>query len=725
MTSLLVALIFSAAPGCAQDRAYDVVVVGATPGGIAAAVAAARAGHSVGVFEQSAHIGGVVAGGLTATDYGDRRTIGGISREFFQRVLEHYRGKYGSGSAPVRACNMGHWFEPHVAEQTFHEMLTSAGDVELFLRHSLLKVETEGNRVVRWRFRDDVAAEVFHVGGGMFVDAQYEGDLMANAERDYRVGNEADYEFHEPHAGSYTLAVQAYNYRLCLTDDADNQTPVDMPEGYSRDRYLPVQRFLETTPEATFARHCVSMVRMPHAKTDTNAGVAPQTTDYPGANHDYPGATYGRRRVIADEHRRYILGLLYFLQNDPAVPEAVREEARNWGLATDEFADNGNWPYQLYVREARRMTGMHTFTELDATTDRFKDDSIGLGSYWIDSHPIDAHVAPDGTQVNSGEIFIKIDPYEIPYGVIAPVRTENLLVAVCVSATHVGYGTLRMEPVYMIMGHACGEAAALALDTGKPVQEVDVALLQERLLAAGQIIRTNRRPVADFRALAEQPIQAGQPVAFEDLSTDDDGEIVDRKWDFDGDGEVDSIDAAPIFTFTHTREYEVSLRVRDDHGDLSATVKKTLQVVGGPPGVPDVLVDDPEAEVVGDVWIPSTSNPPYVGEHYLHDGDSGKGRASVRYTLTVREPGLYDVAISFPAYVNRASNVPVRVVHADGEDTVTVSQRVAPERPPFTVVGRFPFSPGVEVVVELSNAGTDGYVIADAVRLRYVGPIIE
>ncbi|MBM3471646.1 MAG: FAD-dependent oxidoreductase [Armatimonadetes bacterium] len=715
----------------AEPRSYDVVVVGATPGGIAAAIAAARAGCTVGMYEPSAHIGGIIVGGLTATDYGDRRTIGGLSREFFQRVLDYYRGKYGSGSAEVRACNQGYWFEPHVAQQVFREFIDSTGRIQVFTQHPLIEVSVEGRRIRRVRFRDDVAGVDFWVAGDMFVDALYEGDLLALAGEQYRVGREGSYEANEPHAGAGPgepeaagtgdLRIQAYNYRLCLTDNPDNRVPISQPEGYRREDYLTAEAFVKASEQNTFARHCVSMVPMPFAKTDTNNGTAWQSTDWPGANHDYYASVYDARKQIAQAHRRYILGLLYFLQNDPAVPERIRTEASAWGLAKDEFVDNGNWPYALYVRESRRLVGQHILTEQDVTTDNQKADSIGLGSYAIDSHFVRTLPQPDGTWRGAGWLFVPIRPYEIPYGVVVPQTLQNLLVPVCCSATHVGYCTLRMEPVYMILGHACGEAAAMAREKRVAVQDVDVPELQRRLTAAGQLLRVNRRPVADFRVMAEQPLQAGTAIRFEDASTDEDGEIVERRWDLDGDGAIDSTEQNPTFTYTFSREYEITLRVRDDYGDAGLPAKRVVTVTGGPPGVPDLLIDDDAAERTGE-WFPSTSGTPFVGDAYRHDGDRRKGQSSARYAFEVRTAGTYEVAVGYTANPNRATNVPIRIRYAAGEVTVTLNQRTAPETPPLQTVGKYAFAPGAPAVVEIGNAGTEGYVVIDAVRLRYVGP---
>ena len=707
---------------------YDVVVLGATPGGVAAAVAAARAGHSVGVFEPSAHVGGVVSGGLTATDYGDKRTIGGFSREFFDRVLQYYTEKYGEGSEPAKACSGGFWFEPHVAEEVFRAWLESTGKVELFTEHTLLTVETAAGRVVRVELRDEPAGEQRWVAGSVFVDALYEGDLLALAKVPYRVGREGRHEFGEPHAGARPgepepegaadLRVQAYNYRLCLTNDPDNRLLAPQPESYRRDDYVTVEAFLKASPKATFANQVVSMVRMPNRKTDTNNGVAWQSTDHPGANHTYWGETFTRRQTIADDHRRYVLGLLHFLQNDAGVPDRVREEAREWGLAADEFADTGNCPHQLYVRESRRMVGAHVFTEHDAATDSFKDESIGLGSYAMDSHGVRLLPQPDGTHRKGGELWVQVDPYEIPYGVLVSREIDNLLVAVCVSATHVGYGTLRMEPVYMIMGHACGEAAAMAIEAGRSVRDVDVAELQNRLIAAGQIIRANRRPVADFRVVTPLPAQADTPVEFQDASADEDGEIAEWHWDLDGDGVIDSHEPNPSFSFPLSQAYQVKLMVRDDYGKLSAPLRHAVEVTGGPPGTPDIVVDNDEAQTTG-IWWPSSSSPGFVGVDYLHDGDRSKGELTVRYVAKVEKPGLYDVGVSYTAHANRAGNVPIRIRHAEGEVVVEVNQQQPPETAPFHTVGQYPFAPDAPAEIEIGNAGTAGFVIADGVRLRY------
>lgn len=708
----------------AEPLHYDVVVAGATPGGITAAVAAGRAGLHVGVFEPSAHIGGVVSGGLTATDCADRRTVGGLTAEFFRRVYEHYVATYGADSPNVRLCSQGYHFEPHVAEQIFGEMLAEAGEVTVRLQHPLLWARRARDRIQSVAFRDDAGGgQMVEVTGAVYIDALYEGDLLAQAGVAYRVGAEGRHEYGEPHAWREpSLQVQAYNYRLCLTNDPANRVMVERPAGYDRDTYRDLLAYLRQAQPARFDRDCFSMVPMPNGKVDANAGAGWQSSDYVGQNWEYPGETLVRRREIARAHRDYITGLLYFVQHDPEVPETVRSEALRWGLARDEFTDNGNWPHALYVREARRMRGLYVFTEMDATERNAKVRSIAAGDYAIDSHGVYLATYPDGTRhAHGGSVYLTVQPYDIPYGVVVPRYVENLLVPVCVSATHIGYGTLRMEPVYMKLGQVCGEAAAMACEAACPVQYVDVAALRARLAASGQVLQTNRRPVAAFRVEAPLPLVAGTPVRFRDASTDADGEVVSWYWDFDGDGEVDAREADPEFTFDRTMAYPVSLRVRDNYGDLSDTVQEDTPVTGGTPGLPPVLVDDGAAELAG-TWNQSDSSPGYVGAGYRHDSDANKGNKTARYVLHVPEEGEYEVAVSYTHHPNRASNVPVVVHSADGDATFAVDQRQAPERGPFHVLGTFRFTPEADAYVAISNAGTDGYVIIDAVRLMKADP---
>jgi choline dehydrogenase-like flavoprotein len=496
-----------ATPTPAAQRKADVVVYGATAGGVISAIAAAREGKNVLLVEPGKHVGGMVTGGLGATDYGNRAAIGGYSREFFDRVRNYYVTKYGPKSAQVKDCSAGFHFEPHVASAVFAAMLKEA-KLEVLTGQRLEKVAKKGAAIVSLT---TVKGDTFIAK--VFIDASYEGDLMAAAGVKYHVGREGRDVYGESLAGVQEFSrahqwpvkvsgrsaegkrlpfiqagplgrpgegdskVQAYNYRLCMTDRKDNQVSFSKPEGYDSARYELLARYLEAKPKLTVGQ-LMNPVRMPNGKTDTNNN-GPFSTDYIGANWDYPEADFATRERIRLDHIRYVQGFLYFLANDRRVPARLQQEMRRWGLAKDEFADTDHWPAQLYVREARRMIGAYVMTEADIMKHRIKDDSIGLGSYNTDSHHVQRVLRPDGSVLNEGDFQERVSPYSIPYRSLTPKAGEcdNLLVAVCMSASHVAYGTIRMEPVYMILGQACGVAAALAVDGKTSVQEVPVGKL--------------------------------------------------------------------------------------------------------------------------------------------------------------------------------------------------------------------------------------------------------
>ncbi|MDQ3814121.1 MAG: FAD-dependent oxidoreductase, partial [Armatimonadota bacterium] len=664
-----------AAPETTQ---FDVVVAGGTPGGLMAAIAAARLGEKVLVLEPTRYLGGVVAGGLTASDIGRASTIGGLSREFFNNVLAHYMRTYGPDSPQVALCRQGYNFEPKVAAQVFAAMLAERPEITVWKRARLSAVRKEGNRIIAVTVNDLENNRTVQVAAPVFVDATYEGDLMALAGVAYRLGREGMKEYNEPHglgsparpgdAERGDRLFQAYNFRLCLTNDPPNRVPAPAPEGYDAAAYATLRAQLQE-PGITkhFLPDMFNGVALPNAKIDANAGHgAAQTSDYVGANYDYPEADWTRREAIIAEHRRYVQGLLYFIQNDPAVPAALQAEANEWGLSRDEFTDNDNWPTALYIREARRMIGQTVFREQDATTDRYKEDAVGVGSYPIDMHGVERRVRADGLLAFGGGLSIHgIKPYEIPYGVLLPREVANLLVPVCCSATSIGYATLRMEPVFMILGHAAGTAAHLAKKNSVPVQQVPVPELQRLLQDAGQILRANRLPVAAFTMEPDGAVHAGEPVRFQDTSTDDQG-VVAREWDFDGNGTVDSRIAAPTFTFRLNKTYRVTLRVRDADGDWSEPAIREVAVTDGLPSYPDIIVDNDAAQFVGR-WPISAVLDGFYGPNYAHDGNQNKGEKLARYTIALPTPGNYDVAVSYTATVNRADNVPVIIRHRGGE----------------------------------------------------------
>lgn len=523
---------------------FDLVVYGGTSAGVMAAVQAQRLGKAVVLVCPDRHLGGLSSGGLGFTDTGDKAVIGGLAREFYHRVWKHYdqatawtwqaRAEYGNrgqGTPAIDGEQRTMWiFEPHVAEQIFEDLIREH-QIPVHRDEWLDRadgVRKEGSRLRTIRM---LSGKTF--AGRMFVDATYEGDLLAAAGVSYHVGREAQRVYgeqwngiqtgvlhHRHHFGvlkeklsPYVVPgdpasgllprvsaespgeygqgdhrVQAYGYRMCLTDHPDNRIPFAQPAGYDPRQYELLVRIFNAGWRETFDK----FDPIPNRKTDTN-NHGPMSTDNIGYNYDYPEASYERRREILKEHENYQKGWLYFIANDPRVPREVQERMRRYGLPKDEFRDNGGWPHQIYVREARRMIGQFVMTENELLQKRPTPDSVGMGSYTIDSHNVQRYVTPDGSVQNEGDIGVGLKaPYAIAYGALVPRQgeAENLLVPVCVSSSHIAFGSIRMEPVFMILAQSAATAAAIALDRGIPVQDVPYAALRERLLADGQVLES-------------------------------------------------------------------------------------------------------------------------------------------------------------------------------------------------------------------------------------------
>ena len=510
---------------------YDVLVVGATPGGIAAALGAAHLGARVALVEPSPWIGGMMAGGLGNTDFRFKETHGGLFKEFAGHVLDYYRTVYGPDSPQVRTSSGGYKFEPHVARAVFTRMLAETRGISLFRQMRATGVTRKANRITAVAFEDLAGGPARTLTGKVVIDATYEGDIAAYAGEPFRVGREAKNEFDEQHAGEIFWdmdarkivwgsgagdhRVQAYNYRLCMTDRADNRVPITRPEEFDRTLFLKVladaKRVEDGKPYAHFRRVLGYQGLLPNDKWDiNNSGLYWPSTDFVGANYDYPTADWKRREQIIRAHRNYIQGLLYFLQNDPELPEEFRAEANRWGLARDEFVDNDHWPTQLYVREARRLQGAYWFTENDTRPRRgeqrspVQPEGVGVGDYSLDSHATQTP-APEQPHLIEGFFYGgHTEPYQIPFGVMVPRGTANLLVPVAVSATHIGLSTIRMEPTWMALGHAAGTAAAVSLRLDLPVGRLPVALVQDVTLFWHQVtifLRDVGYGHPDFRGL--------------------------------------------------------------------------------------------------------------------------------------------------------------------------------------------------------------------------------
>jgi hypothetical protein len=482
-------------------------VYGATPGGIGAAIQMRRLGKRAALLEFGRHLGGMTASGLGRTDFGNKAAIGGIAREFYRRLGKHY------GEEET------FYFEPKVAERTFQEMVRDAG-VEVLLEQRLRSVRKEGNRIL------EIVMESGHsCRAPMFVDASYEGDLMAMAKVSYHVGRESNATYDEtlngvhfghpshnfkvfvdPYVvegdpksgllkgvsadppgqqGDGDRRVQAYNFRLLLTNVAENRAPFPKPSGYDPDRYTLLARYIKAGIWDAMNLNWP----LKNGKTDLN-NFGGFSTDNIGRNYEWPDGDYATRERIFQDHVTYQQGLLWFLSNDERVPERVRQEVRTWGLPKDEFTETGGWPHQLYIREARRMIADLVMTEHHCVRRRLEPDVVGLAAYTMDSHNCQ-RVVRGGRAMNEGNVEVGgFPPYPISYRAIVPRESEcaNLFVPVCLSSSHIAYGSIRMEPVFMVLGQSAATAAAMAIDEGLPVQRVSYPKLRARLLADGQAL---------------------------------------------------------------------------------------------------------------------------------------------------------------------------------------------------------------------------------------------
>ena len=663
----------------AQPRNVDIVVYGATSAGISAAVQAARLGKVVVLLEPGKHLGGLTSGGLGATDIGNKKAIGGIAREFYQRIKKHYADdanwKYekraefkGPGHDPKEDAA---WtFEPHVAEMVFKDMLREHKVPVIFSQRLDLKtgVQRQGTRIVSIKME---SGETY--AGKMFIDATYEGDLMAKAGVSYHVGREANKTYGEtlngiqvknathhqfiknvdpfrkpgdPTSGLLPLVqadppgkdgegdtkVQAYNFRLCATDRAENRRAWPKPANYDEKQYeLLLRNF-----EAGDHRLPWNPILMPNRKTDSNNNFA-FSTDHIGMNYAYPDGDHATRARIWQDHIDYQQGLMWTLANHLRVPPKVRQHFQTWALAKDEFVATDNWPHQLYVREARRMIGAYVMIEQNCRGARSAEDPVGLAAYTMDSHNIQRYVTKEGFVRNEGDVQVGgFPPFPISYRSIVPKSAEcsNLFVPVCLSASHISYGSIRMEPVFMVLGQSSATAAAQAIDEKVAVQDVNYKKLQERLLQDKQVL-----------------------------------------------------------TWTGPRREGIDA--------------KTL---------PGIVLDDALAERQGFDHV-SSANPPYVNDGYRHDGNENRGQQWARYRPLIPAEGKYEVRMSYSANANRATNVQVTISHADGKTTVKVNQRKAPGLDQaFISLGTFRFEKGNAGHVEISNRDADGYVIVDAVQ---------
>lgn len=539
--SIILLLLFMSNEVQAQKihKTYDVVIYGATSAGVMAAVAAKQNGTSVILLSPEMHIGGLTSSGLGWTDIGNQphqKTIGGLTLNFFHRIhsyyqntkvwnqetLANYRKKVANSIYEITDSLM--WtFEPHVAEKVFNDFIRE-NKIPMKLNQWLDRqhgVKKENGKIVSITMLNGDT-----YSGKVFIDATYEGDLMAAAGVSYTIGREPNSQYGETINGIETQLtkgnnlprgidpylqkgnsksgllpginadaggkdgegdkkIQAYCYRACLTDAPQNRVMVAKPVNYKKEDFELIVRAAQKGVK-TFWK----LSTLPNRKTDSNndGGVS---MDYIGMDYDYPEASYSKRKKMDEAHLYWTKGLIWTVQHDPGIPVDVRKKYASWGLPKDEFKENGHMPYKLYVREARRMVSDFVMSESYLKGDKAVPESIAMGNYNMDSHNVQRYVTAAGDVQNEGDVQIAVEqPYSISYKAIIPKVEEcgNLLVPVCLSASHIAYGSIRMEPVFMMLGQSSGIAAAIAVKDKEHVQDISYTELEKKLLSSGQIL---------------------------------------------------------------------------------------------------------------------------------------------------------------------------------------------------------------------------------------------
>jgi len=650
-----------------QPTSVDVCIYGGTSAGVMAAYTAKKAGKSVLLIEPGQHLGGLSAGGLGATDIGNKFAITGLARDFYRRIGTHY-GK------------LEQWtFEPHVAENLFKQYLTEA-NVPVLMGHRLASATTNGtiiNHITLENSASPQAKTNRRVYAKQFIDCSYEGDLMAKAGVAYTVGREANSQYGEtwngvqlldkhqfpdgvdPYVvpgkpesgllygiskaklapnGSGDRIVQAYNYRMCLTNDPANRITISRPAGYDSTKYeLLLRQIAKKTPkELTW--NLMHFVMMPNHKTDIN-NCGGFSTDMIGANVDYADADYARRAEIIRDHELYTKGLFYFIGHDPRMPKHLRDEMLQWGYPKDEYVDNGNFSHQLYIREARRLVGDYVMTQANCEGKATVTDGVGMAAYTMDSHNCQRLVVIDRDGVpmvrNEGDVQVGgFPPYPVSYRALVPRRgsIQNLLVPVCLSASHIAYGSIRMEPVFMVLAQSAAVGACQAIDEGKAVQDIDIKKLQTRL--------------------AQNPLMNGS--------------------------------------------------------------------------LPEILIDNDDTTLVRTTgaWLRETKGGKYGTSMLLDNGRGGK--KSVRFMLPQNRAGHYRVYVYNPIplggggnpdqydrQTDKASRVLVRLNTGKSTKNLLLDQQ--PQSNDWISLGEHQLTTGTRPYLELSNEGAAGIVVADAV----------
>lgn len=523
---------------CAQSY-YDLVIIGGNPGGIMAAISAAKLGQTSVILERTEYIGGLPANGLGATDIATRNATTGLFKDFVNRVYQYYVSTYGEKSSQVQLCSNGYHFEPSVATTVFQDMIAEHKDKITILTMRQFDSDpnnliVKDNRIRKIIVTNRITGDKEIYEGSVFLDATYEGDLGAAAGVPFRVGREGKDEFNEPGAGRVYKywggiegegstfqgdnAVQAYNYRLCLTNNPENRVLFQKPKNYDREEYTSIindvwtgrntDKAMQSVTQKMMEENKISIqkgnesklpgdkwgiakatniVHLPNMKSDANNqhGVF-VSTDLPEENWPWPTSSWEWRDKFAKRLREYTEGLFYFIQNDPELPAQFIQNTRKWGLAKDEYTDNGNFPRQVYVREGRRFEGLYFFTAHDAlpvslgSRPPIHQKSITASHYALDSHAV--RKREEGRIHLDGFLSYPTAVYTVPFGVMVPKSVDNLLLPVPVSGSHIGFSTLRMEPCWMAIGQAAGITASISIQDKVKVQNINIQKLQDYLI---------------------------------------------------------------------------------------------------------------------------------------------------------------------------------------------------------------------------------------------------
>ena len=674
---LALGLLLLARPARAAEA--DVIVYGATPGGFCAAIAAAREGAKVVLIEPSAHVGGVNTGGLSFSDSNQtvRSTLLGLFEEWHLRVAADYAARGVKLPYDVAVKDNSVWtYEPHVAARVTDAMLKEAG-VKILTKQPLEGVEKNGARIVGLRTTAGIHT------AKIFIDATYEGDLMARAGVVWHIGRESRDEYGESFAGRQypkekmaingfdanglplpfitsvrpgddqagEETVMVYSFRLCLTKNPANRIPFPAPKAYDPARFELVRRYFQKYPNAPLPW---DLYPLPGDKFDANNGIGKMfSMGLVGEANGWCASDSKGRAALWEKHKQYTLEFYQFLTTDDAVPAKIRATMVELGLCRDEFPETDHWSPQLYVREGRRMDGRYTLTQKDIIDDPKKEDAIAVSSFPIDSHDCRRIALPDGV-INEGTIYPVRIPgrrhgyaYHVPYRAITPSASEctNLLVPVALSATHVAYSSVRVEPTWMAIGQSAGIAAALAAKAGVSVQALEYAQLRARLLAQHQVL--------DLPVLP--------PVG----------------------------------------------KVARSSGPVSINSKSLL----------GLILDDAQAELSGD-WERSTNFKPHVGTGYLHDEQRSDGKSRATFRFKAPADGDFELRMAYSAHPTRTTRLPVTLTNGPQVQTFTVDQTIAlPSGDAFRTIGTVRLRRDGDYVLEVTNKDTGGFAIVDAFQL--------